>query len=166
MTELVSFKALWDGHPANQGELEPCKNKDGEGAFGNQCAIRMGVALKAAGVTLPRGSLAHCWIAGHKSEPHVLRAEELAGWILRQRARFGQVEKKVGQKWDKTDGITVEHYRGRQGIVFFKDFWTRAGESDRNPTGDHIDVWNGTYQGNGDDSYFERSKQIWFWELP
>jgi hypothetical protein len=32
--------------------------------------------------------------------------------------------------------------------------------------GDHIDLWNGTQIARGDNEYFERSEEIWFWPLP
>lgn len=166
MSDLVKFKPLWDAHPANQGVENPCLNKKGSPAFGNQCAIRMGAALKAVGITVPSAkTTAHCGYSGHVQ--HVLLAEQLGYWILGQKRRFGTPEKKVGQKWDATNGVTVDHYKGRQGIVFFKDFWARQGENEeKNPTGDHIEVWDGTRQAHGDDNYFRRCKQIWFWELP
>lgn len=160
MSKLVSFQPLWDNHPAVLGELEPCKNAKGESAFANQCAIRMGIALKAAGVTT--SGLVVCW-HGHSGQQHILQAEPLAGWMLQQKQRFGTAEKKVGKNHDATKGVTHVDYKGRKGVVFFKDFWFR--DKEKFPTGDHIDVWNGERQGSGNDDYFERSKQVWFWEL-
>lgn len=161
---LVSFKAVHDAHPMTLGEHDPCRNEKGDPAFGNQCAIRMGIALKGAGVKVPASSAKHCWYKGH--EQHTLLAEQLAGWILQQKAKFGKADKKVGKKWDSTKGVDVTYFKGKQGIIFFKDFWARDGESDSAPTGDHIDIWDGTKQGSGSDDYFERSKQLWFWALP
>lgn len=36
-----------------------------------------------------------------------------------------------------------EKIKGKTGIVFFANYWARPGEI-KNPTGDHIDLWNGT----------------------
>ncbi len=158
----IAFQPLWDAHPAVQGDPSPCLNKAGEPAFANQCAIRMGVALKAVGITVTGCKV--CW-HGHSGKQHVLLAEQLATFLLGQKRKLGTVEKKKGKNWDSKDGVDVTHYHGRKGIIFFKDFWTRDGESESNPTGDHIDVWDGASQGQGSDGYFERSKQLWFWEL-
>lgn len=162
----VKFQKVWDAHPMTLGEHDPCRNEKGDPAFGNQCAIRMGIALLGAGIKVPASkSVKHCWYKGHQQ--HCLLAEQLAGWILLQKPTFGAAEKRVGKKWDATNGVDVGFYKGRKGIIFFKDFWARAGENEAvAPTGDHIDVWDGAKQGSGSDNYFERSKQLWFWELP
>lgn len=168
----VKFKTLWEAHPMvkEPNEHDPCLNEKGLPAFANECAIRMGVALKGAGVNVPATKAnPHCWFKGHVQ--HVLQAESLALWLLQQTAKFGKVQKKVGKNWDADKGLTVADYKGKQGIIFFKDFWRREIapgklESLQNQTGDHIDVWDGTRQGSGLDEYFERSKQLWFWELP
>lgn len=178
---LISFDSVWNSHPdIADHEHNPCRDKDGEPAYGNECAIRMGVALKRAGVKVPKKPkghprLIHCWVDGHKNEQHVLRAETLAKWMVKQRKLFGKVEKKKGTDWDTTNGVTSAYYKDRKGLVFFKDFWRRERrdgtlEPEKSMSGDHIDVWNGSEQagaaeGNSND-YFERSKQIWFWELP
>ncbi len=184
---LVTFNACWNNHPdIADGEHNPCRNADGEPSYYNECAVRMGVTLKRAGVVVPikpKGfdRLAHC-SHGHKGEQHVLRAEVLAKWMKKQVKHFGKIEKKIGFKHNRNKGVDWTHFQDRVGIVFFKDFWWRVKkrDADGNPleyekwmTGDHIDVWNGFNQA-GDDSgpmgvnneYFERSKQIWFWELP
>jgi len=31
---------------------------------------------------------------------------------------------------------------GKTGIIFFKDYWRRRGETSGNGSGDHIDLWN------------------------
>jgi hypothetical protein len=180
-SKLITFDAVWDNHP-DIADLEhnPCQDKDGLPAYGNECAIRMGIALKRAGVTVPKKPkahprLAHCWVSGHKDEQHVLRAETLAKWIVKQRKLFGTVQKKRGLDWDSKSGVDWEFFKDRKGIVFFKDFWARTRpngteESAKQMSGDHIDVWNGSEQGGAaegnSNDYFHRSKQIWFWELP
>jgi hypothetical protein len=59
---MVKFVDLWRGHPINESVTMPCiaphdlTNLEGEHVrlgfpvFHNQCAIRMGVALRRAGV--------------------------------------------------------------------------------------------------------------------
>ena len=179
--KLISFDAVWNGHPdIADSEHNPCQDEGGEPAFGNECAIRMGIALKRAGVDVPKKPkghprLIHCWIKGHGEEQHILRAETLAKWMLKQRKLIGKVEKSKGTDWDEEKGVTWEHFKDRKGVVFFKDFWTRTRkdgtkQSQKNMSGDHIDVWNGSEQGGAaagnSNDYFTRSKQIWFWELP
>ena len=65
-----------------------------------------------------------------------LRAAELAAWLnkmpfcgLPQRS-----ESITGEKWQ-------EKIKGRTGIIYFADYWTRDGETQA-ATGDHIDLWN------------------------
>lgn len=131
--QAITFGALWANYPSSP----PCDGKDarGEPAFSDQCAIRVGVALKKSGTTFksyPKNG--KCWF-GH--EDHVLRAEELAAW-LKTAPRFCGWQKPndvTGLKWE-------ESIRGRTGIIFFKDYWQREGE--RGSSGDHIDLWNGS----------------------
>jgi hypothetical protein len=149
-----TFKDAWGKHPANLGENYPCRKPDGTEAFANQCAIRLSIALKDAGFAMDRFGIAKCWY--HKGASHYIRAEELANWLrLNQITQFGPAEIKKE--------VTSADYSGRTGIVFFKDFWTREGE--RSPSGDHIDLWDGSQMAHGSDSYFESSVQVWFWDL-
>ncbi len=60
---MVAFRDLWYRHPANNSTTYPCVApfgltnmegqpvRQGNPVFGNQCAIRMGVCLKNAGVS-------------------------------------------------------------------------------------------------------------------
>ncbi|MGN7876261.1 T6SS effector amidase Tae4 family protein [Roseateles sp. 22389] len=41
----------------------------------------------------------------------------------------------TGENWEK-------RIKGRTGIVYFADYWTRGNE--KVSTGDHIDLWNGS----------------------
>ena len=59
---MIEFKDLWYGHPINESVQTPClapqdlTNLEGRPikknfpVFSNQCAIRMGIALRRAGV--------------------------------------------------------------------------------------------------------------------
>ena len=78
---MVSFKMLWDNHPANQNipVVDPCRDKYNKSAYTNQCAIRMGIALQLAGISIGTYSSAFCQ-HGH-GRTHILRAQELADWL-------------------------------------------------------------------------------------
>lgn len=147
MRTAPSVEQLWASHPANSGELYPCLSSDGEPTYENQCAVRMGVALEGAGFSLADFPGARC----SRGHGHVIRAQELADWLLKQADMLGKAE--------IHKDVAVARFTGRKGIVFFRDFW---GTNNR---GDHIDVWNGSRMSSGDDDYFERSRQVWFWPL-
>ncbi|WP_133510926.1 type VI secretion system amidase effector protein Tae4 [Candidatus Thiosymbion oneisti] len=138
----VTFWKLWGSHPYPN---RSCDTK----LFKDQCAVRMGEALRRAGVNLKSFNGLWCY-PGLKHEPrHILRAEELANWMVRQSVLFGthSVYKKV----------TYKDFVKKKGVVFIKDGWG---------AGDHIDVWNGSHLKGGDRSWFARGKEVWFWELP
>lgn len=128
--ESVKFSNLWDVYPRS----DPCdaKNPDGSKVFKNQCAIRVGHALKNAGVTFKSyPAKRKCWM--HPGEEHILAAKELADWLERQPF--------VGCQ--KSENITGANWRdrvlGRTGIICFEDYYTPSEGSG----GDHIDLWNG-----------------------
>ena len=136
----VTYQQIWTNHPYPDS---PCDST----LFVNQCAIRMGVALAAAGVVISGFGGAKCWL---KHNPrHILRAQELATWMTTQSLIFGDVTK-------YTSKMSSADFAGKTGIVFIQDGWGAT---------DHIDVWNGTDLKAGDSSYFARGKQIWFWSL-
>lgn len=65
----------------------------------------------------------------------MLRAEEVANWLLL--SPFAGCQKPMditGKDWRATA-------KNKKGIIFFKDNWVR--DNEKNPTGDHIDLWNG-----------------------
>lgn len=55
---------------------------------------------------------------------------------------------------------TSDDYVGRRGVVAYLNFW---GEP---KVGDHIDLWNRTELAGSNLDFFERSGEIWFWEMP
>jgi hypothetical protein len=129
----VQYAALSNGYPK---EIKVC-----DGPYDNHCALRMSMALLAAGFSL----------AGYK-EPmcrhgHARGAESLAKFLARS-ARPERLPAAVAN-----DRIT-----GRHGIIFFLNI---AGF--RNGQGDHIDVWNGSKSKTGD--YFKKAEEVWFWPL-
>lgn len=133
----VRFSELWASYPGGS----PCdgKEQDGKPAFSDQCAIRVGVALKKVGVTFKSyPSKGKCWFKGHTD--HLLRARELADWLILQ--PFVGCTKPIdikGTDWQ-------ERIKEKTGIVYFADYWRRTnrnGTEESQPTGDHIDLWNG-----------------------
>ena len=166
---MIKFKDLWDNHPLNKSERFPCRSL-GFPTYRNQCAIRMSIALKAAGVTyemMPRG-LVTCG-AHPKKEMHFIRAEELAkGLTMARIPGLGKVEILRDPK---------TYYRdlfGRTGIMLIRNYWFRTGET-REPSGDHIDVWNGQRTASawlinwffwaGYYGGYDKATEIWFWEV-
>lgn len=181
---MVAFKDLWRGHPINESVQNPCiaprdmQNLEGTlvGAglpfYANQCAIRLGVALKRAGVSPSAlGGVTTCG-AHEAAEMHYINASQLARALERASiAGVGKVEKIGGKD-------ASEFYRnlfGRTGLIYIQDYWQRTTDRPGEPTGDHIDVWNGYrssakwlmewfswlgYYGN-----YAQAKEIWFWEV-
>jgi hypothetical protein len=179
---MVQFTDLWYRHPANLATSSPCiapstlTNLEGKQiqaglpVFGNQCAIRMGVCLKHAGVDIGQFSgLTHCAVHG-KDEMHIIRAQDLADHLARiSIPGVGPVERITG-----TDAKAFyPKIIGRTGIIYIKDYWRRSGESA--PTGDHIDVWNGYrsstkwlmewFSWTGYYSNYAEAREIWFWDV-
>lgn len=161
----VNFKELWNGYPDDK----PCNKQ-----FSNQCAIKVGSALAKCGVKtttlVPKNR--HCWF--HKdTEGHVLSAEELAAGLRKVKIPGLAPVMEISAKDFKSK------IAGKKGIIFFKDYWLRAEDRKGFPTGDHIDLWNGsrltdltswirvqfgiTYEGVWSD--FEKSKQVLFWRV-
>jgi hypothetical protein len=84
---------------------------------------------------------------------HARGAESLANWLW----------KKLGRPKIFTDGAEAKlKLNEATGIIFFKDCFTRSGETTR--AGDHIDLWNkGKTKTYSDPA--NKSAQLWFWEL-
>ncbi len=179
VAESLTFQKIWSGHPFNNSERAPARMlqdtqfggkliKKGAPSFANQCAIRMGVALREAGITLSQiGNPRVSWF--HKKEDmFVLVAEELARGL--KGAKIEGLKPMVVVKDPKN---FHKELFGRKGIIFFKDYWFRKGE--KNPSGDHIDVWNGYrtsakwlmewFSWLGYTENYGKSKEIWFWEV-
>jgi len=92
---MASFQQLWSNHPVNwtPADLQPCKQKNGESAFANQCAIRLGLALEGAGVNTNTVPGARCW-HGH-GRSHILRVSNLIPWIESRSSTIGCQKKAV-----------------------------------------------------------------------
>jgi hypothetical protein len=136
------FNKLWDAYPA---ENHPC-----DGNWANQCAIRLSIALNDEGAleissrTYQEPRCAH---------GHARGAESLANYLW----------KRIGRPKIYTDAAAAKRaLTGKKGIIFFKDCFTRDGETVKR--GDHIDMWrlgmSKTYSDPGN-----QSTQVWFWDL-
>ena len=161
---MIEFNDLWRGHPINESVATPCiaprnlTNLEGNTillgfpVFSNQCAIRMGVALRRAGVQPSQLSgISHCSVHP-RDEMHFINASQLANGIARA----------------KIDGIgPTEKFIGADAANFYPKIYGR--------TGIHIDVWNG-YRSSakwlmewlswlGYYSNYAGAGEIWFWEV-
>lgn len=177
----VPFARLWANFPDDQ----PCVNAQGKvpPGWSNQCAVRLSAALSASGVSLSSFKGATC---PTKPGQHLAAsAQALANW-LRERKRMqnmSPLEQVAPKSWEA-------RVASRTGIVFFKDYWRRSGETNGAGTGDHIDLWNrdtltggfvsflrfrlgiGSIPnpfGSDDDPNFysdlSGSSQVWFWAV-
>ncbi|MGE0023128.1 MAG: T6SS effector amidase Tae4 family protein, partial [Hyphomicrobium sp.] len=132
---MIEFSDLWRGHPINESVMMPCiaphnlTNLEGQPVllgfpvFSNQCAIRMGVALRRAGVQPSQLSgISHCSVHP-RTEMHFINANQLANGIARASiAGIGPTEKFVGAD-------AAEFYPkifGRTGIIYIQDYWRRT----------------------------------------
>lgn len=181
---MVEFKTLWRAHPINHSDIAPCraqgdvKNLEGKiikrgyPVYANQCAIRMAVALREAGVRPEQ--LSGCVSCGvHPiEEMHFIRASQLAERLATAKIDgIGPLEKYRGVE-------AAQFYPklfGRTGIIHIRDYWQRSSDPAGRPTGDHIDVWNG-YRSSakwlmewfswlGYYSNYAQANEIWFWEV-
>jgi hypothetical protein len=181
----LSFDAMWAAHPLNwnPSESQPFRGpkkiiktptlpglppietvQPGEPIYEDQCAIKMSIALQAGGLSLStfpknRSELRYVEQLGKKVRG-ALAAEELANWLT---SALGKPE-----VFDASSALAK--VKSKKGIIFFKDFWTRPRES--TAQGDHMDLWNGSTTPAtsasayvGENTYFTRSKSVWFWEL-
>ncbi|MGX9964388.1 type VI secretion system amidase effector protein Tae4 [Roseomonas sp. F4] len=130
----ITFEQLWSSYPSKDS---PCVAPPGKQAMSNQCAIRVGIALNACGVSTKALGVTHCWY--HKvSDGHVLRAQELATALQKRPPAW------LGKPQTLQSRGFSTRIAGRTGIIFFKDYWMRDRDREGRPTGDHIDLWNGS----------------------
>lgn len=142
----VTFKELWDNYADDK---TPPYNVNGKApaGFENQCAIRMSVTLHRVGVRMisfsqinvkPEGKAPTLGRILLNGLPTATRANEMAQW-LNQRPICG-----VGPAQNITGADWKDKVKGKTGIIFFGDYWTREGESADAASGGHIDLWNGS----------------------
>ncbi|MEM9030387.1 MAG: type VI secretion system amidase effector protein Tae4 [Pseudomonadota bacterium] len=180
---MVRFHDLWYEHPINKSVQAPCvaphdgtfhgsTASRGLPTYANQCAIRMGVALKKAGA--PHSAFSGCLTCGAHppEEMHYIRAHEVAEALAAASIPgIGPRERLRGTE-------PAEFYPklfGRTGIIYIKDYWHRSVDTRGRPSGDHIDVWNG-YRSSakwlmewfswlGYYSNYADAREIWFWPV-
>jgi hypothetical protein len=147
-----SFINLWNAyseilkaHPTGN----PC-----DGPWGDQCAIRMSIALNAEftiNINKSTDTEPKC------AHGHARGAESLANWLWKHH---------LGRPKIYTNGASDrDKVLDKTGIVFFKDFYYHPTDSEGHPTGDHIDLWSRGMTPSGRGDYFHRANIVWFWEL-
>jgi hypothetical protein len=129
----ISFTNLWNSYPTTDS---PCSSAKGPN-FSNQCAIRVGVALAKQGISGKILGARCCW-HHDKKEGHVLAAEELVSALVKVH-HLG-----IGKPIELDAKGFKSKIAGKTGIIFFKDYWMRDKDKEGRPTGDHVDLWNGT----------------------
>jgi hypothetical protein len=130
--EAVTFAKLWESYPGGHPYVD---SKTGEPPKGyeNQCAIKVSVAIHGAGVEMKSFRGAAVKMNGLTS---AIAATQLAAWLTLQPfcGLPREAENVTGQDWQNK-------VSGRTGIIYFENYWKRAGET-KTATGDHIDLWN------------------------
>ena len=155
--------------PTPQGETIAA----GQPAYRNQSAIRMGVALRRAGVRVDHLSPRIVTCAHHdKAQMHYLYPRQLAdGLRLAKLPGFGDMEL-IG-----SSDVERFHVRllGRTGVLYVRDYWRRESDAPGRPTGDLIDLWNGYRTTEswlmewmswaGYRSAYAQAREMWFWPV-
>jgi hypothetical protein len=181
---MVQFIDLWRGHPVNESVTTPCiaphdltningqQVREGDAVFANEAAIRMGIALRRVGISITElGSITTCGVHP-PSDMHIVNAADLAAALRRVRLPgFAPVEVVSGDEVREFYSKIVN----RTGVIYIKDYWMREGDTLGQPTGDHIDVWNGYrtsgnwlmewFSWTGYYSNYTGAREIWFWEV-
>lgn len=171
---MLEFEKLWNNFPEKSVLQARCRNEQPDGSskpFTDYCAIMLSEALIRQGVSTTSAKVKKCWSHQGKGMPHILLAEDLAQWLSKSSIGGLGSEEKIKPETFQDD------LKGRTGIVFFKDYWRREGQTFENRTGDHIDLWNkdkitsssmftrGLLEFFGRVSDLNDSKEIWFWEV-
>ena len=135
--KIITFENLWDNYP--DSDIEHQDPKTGKDVFGDHCAIHLSDSLFKCGVLLKAFTGVRCWHCPTHSKKlgkgiHAIRAQELADYLKKRPfAGCPKAQQYSGKDFEK-------NVSGKTGIIFFKDYWRRSGETGR--TGDHIDLWN------------------------
>jgi hypothetical protein len=143
--EPVKFVDLWKGYPSSLPYVDP-KTGNPPPGYSNQCAIKVSVAIHSVGVDMksftpavvgvPPNDLGRVLVNGKNT---ATLASQLAAWLKKQPfcGLPKQPESITGEMWE-------DKIKKRTGIVYFADYWTRNTDKAGLPTGDHIDLWNGS----------------------
>ena len=140
----VTFKELWDNFANEKTPPYNVKGKAPKG-FENQCAIRMSVTMHRVGVKMisfsqnnikPEGKAPTLGRIVLNGMATATRANEMAKWLeTRPVCGIGAAQNITGANWK-------DKVKGKTGIIFFGDYWSRDGESADAASGGHIDLWN------------------------
>lgn len=134
--EPVKFADLWKGYPGSPPYVDPKTGKPPPG-YSNQCALKVSAAIHSVGIEMKSYAFGDRVKINGKNAAAL--ASNLANW-LKQVPFCGlpkQPENVTGEKWE-------DKIKGRTGIVYFADYWKRSTDKEGQPTGDHIDLWNGS----------------------
>lgn len=131
----IKFADLWRNYPSDS--IKHPDTKTGKDAFDDHCAINLSQSLYSCGVLLKSFKGTRCWACPSKDSSgkgiHAIRAQELATYLsTKPFAGCPAPQRLTGSTYEAA-------VKGKTGIIFFKDYWQRQGESGR--TGDHIDLW-------------------------
>mgnify|MGYP000238687044 CR=1 FL=1 len=131
--DAVKFEALWSSYPGGHPYRDPKTGRVPAG-YENQCAVNVSAAIHGSGIEMKSFKGATVLVDAKKM---AIRAQELAAWLSLQPfcGLPMNPENITGGNWE-------EKIKGRTGIIFFADYWRRS--SEKSPTGDHIDLWNGS----------------------
>lgn len=132
--DAVRFAKLWAAYPSDYPYVDPKTGRPPPG-FTNQCAIKVSAAIHGAGVEMKSFRAPAVKVKGL---PAARMASDLASWLKLQPfcGLPKEPEDVTGMDWQ----VKI---KGRAGIVFFANYWRRAGET-ATASGDHIDLWNGS----------------------
>jgi hypothetical protein len=143
---VIRFADLWDNYVTGQPYRDAAGKVPPE--FDNQCALRMSATFHKVGVKMLSFTKANVKPSPGSKElglvklhglPAASRAYELGNWLKLQPfcGLPKQPEDITGKEWEAK-------VKSRTGIIMFHAYWTRDGETTRNATGGHIDLWNGS----------------------
>ena len=142
--EALKFKNLWASYPSSPPYIDPKTGKPPAG-YSNQCAIKVSVAIHGAGIEMKSFTpkvigvdAKHFGMVTIDGKNTATLASQLATWLkLQPFCGLPQKPENItGADWEKK-------VNGRTGIVYFSDYWMRETDRAGQPTGDHIDLWNG-----------------------
>ena len=130
--------------------------------FANQCAMRMGTALRAIHVDLEglKTCVSYDRIKFKSHAPgHTRSAQELANRFYNN-PRAHALGAKSFKIYTGSIRGNIDALKSKQGMIFIMNGWGST---------DHIDVWegdgaSGTLKG-GFDSYLSVGSQVWLWEF-
>lgn len=131
----ISFEVLWKNYPKSDPCIDPRTGKPPKG-FDNQCAVRLGTALKRSGISFASFHGNRCPVP-RSDISMAASAQQLANW-LKTRPFEG-----CPAAESYTGASVFQSIKGRSGIIFLANYWQRAHEQNGPArTGDHIDLWN------------------------